>query len=310
MATLPVSTDLTGSAITEAQAKTWFTQLRDFLSGLLGTAGTIPTALAALQVPFAPGLMWISTAYSVTTADRGKVIGVGAAVTVTLPAAATAGSGFMVAVHAYANGVVVDGNGAELIDAVASLTLNSGESAIFVSNGGEWWTVGRTIQTTPGYRHAAGSSIYSRYDRTDKCGNITSYESIPAWGDPGVLTDGYIVSGGTDPFFYSYMVPMPDGWFLTTGAHEDPAFRVDHAGTITVYFQMRRSYVSGTAYARVCKNGAEVQAWSQTSESFVAYSVNVDVKVGDLITIQRKSSNSSIQTTETKFHRILITQPT
>lgn len=145
MPSLPVSTDLTGSAITEAQAKTWFTQLRDFLSGLLGTAGTVQTALATLQVPFARGLLWVAGAYSVTTADRGKVLGIGAAVTVTLPAAATAGSGFMVAVRAFANGAVVDGYGAEVIDGAASITLNAGESAILVCNGGEWWTVGRTV---------------------------------------------------------------------------------------------------------------------------------------------------------------------
>lgn len=48
MTALPPILDMTGSSITEAQAKTWLTNLRAYLSGLLGTDGTAATALGTL----------------------------------------------------------------------------------------------------------------------------------------------------------------------------------------------------------------------------------------------------------------------
>lgn len=296
MPTLPVATDFTGSGITEAQFKTAMTNLRGFLADLLGTAGTIPIALASLQVPFAQGLWWVSGAYSVTTADRGRVLGIGAAVTVTLPAAATAGSGFMVAVRAFANGAVVDGYGAELIDGAASITLNAGESAILVCNSSEWWTVGRTIhtQTTPGYRHAAGSALYRASDAECICASNTSYESIPGYGGFNTLTID------TAAF----------GWFKTTGVHVDRVVQIDHPGIVTASVQLRRATGNETAYVRVCKNGAIVQEFSQTSESWITYTVNISVQPGDIITFQKKSSASTVTTSSTRYHRILVAQPT
>jgi hypothetical protein len=48
---LPPSSDFTGAAVTEAQYKTAFTALRDFLSGLLGADGLPDTARNALVLP-------------------------------------------------------------------------------------------------------------------------------------------------------------------------------------------------------------------------------------------------------------------
>lgn len=90
-----------------------------------------------------------TTGYTVTTADDGKLIecdATSAAFTVTLPAAATAGAGFFVAIKktdASANAVTIDGNGAETIDGSAGQTLESqNDSKILYCDGTEWWVVG------------------------------------------------------------------------------------------------------------------------------------------------------------------------
>lgn len=151
MPALPVSTDFTDPNITEAQFKTAMTNLRNFLSGLLGTDGNISTALAALQTPFATGLSYKHASYAATTGDRGKVLGLPGGLTLTLPAAATAGSGFCLSVHAFGDGVIIDGNASEKIDGQTTITLRAGESCVLVCDGGEWWTVGRNTPPSSAY---------------------------------------------------------------------------------------------------------------------------------------------------------------
>lgn len=48
MTALPPILDVTGSSTTEAQAKTWLTNLRAYLAGLLGADGTTNTAISTL----------------------------------------------------------------------------------------------------------------------------------------------------------------------------------------------------------------------------------------------------------------------
>ena len=47
---LPSITNLTGNTVTEAQAKTWFTDLRAYLAGLFGEDGLPATARVTLQI--------------------------------------------------------------------------------------------------------------------------------------------------------------------------------------------------------------------------------------------------------------------
>jgi hypothetical protein len=53
MTALPPIADLTDADTTEAEAKTWFTNIRSFLSGLFGTDGTKATARKTLLEPSA-----------------------------------------------------------------------------------------------------------------------------------------------------------------------------------------------------------------------------------------------------------------
>ena len=268
MATLPVSKDLTGSAITEAQAKTWFTQLRDFLSGILGTAGTVPNALATLQVPFAAGLRWVSGAYSVTTADRGKVLGIGAAVTVTLPAAATAGSGFMVAVRSFVNGAIVDGNGAQTTDG-AAITLNTGESAILVCTGGEWWIIGRSVNQT--FTLAAGSLVYAE----------DSAETVKT----GLTANTY------GPGLAARSSESAIAAWLTAHQGNAKAVKMYHGGEVTVSFSAKGS--AGTSYVRLAKNASLEQEWSMNT-SYQTRTRNVTVTAGDILLIQVRDDDNII----------------
>ena len=142
MPTLPPITDWTGPSVTEGQFKTAQGQLRDFLAGLLGADGTAATALATLGAAFA-GVATHTAAYTVTTGDRGKLLLCSGTWTLTLPTATTAGAGFMFAARNTGTGTItVDGNGAEQIDGADTLALGSGEPAILVCNGSEWYTVG------------------------------------------------------------------------------------------------------------------------------------------------------------------------
>lgn len=90
-----------------------------------------------------------STTYTVTTDDFGKLIladASGGNFTVTLPAAATAGDGFQIAVlNTGANGTVtVDGNAAETINDAATFALSDQyDFVILRCDGSEWWIVGR-----------------------------------------------------------------------------------------------------------------------------------------------------------------------
>ena len=78
--------------------------------------------------------------YTVLTTDRGKLFNCTSALTLALPAAATAAAGFMFWVKANGAAVILDPNAAELIDGAATVTIASGSSAFVVCTGTAWVT--------------------------------------------------------------------------------------------------------------------------------------------------------------------------
>ena len=116
--------------LTDADAVVKWTA--DPVAGSIGTSGTIAAKTAA---------------YTVTIDDSTKVIAVDAstaAVTVTLPASATAGDGFEVTVKktdSSTNAVTVDGNGAETIDGSATYVLGTQYEAVTVRSDASNWQV-------------------------------------------------------------------------------------------------------------------------------------------------------------------------
>lgn len=94
-----------------------------------------------------------TTNYTVLTTDKGFIILVDAssgAVTVTLPAAATAADGFYVYVLKTDSSVIavtVDGDGAETIDGQTTFALgNQHDSALFVTNATAWFAAVKKYQ--------------------------------------------------------------------------------------------------------------------------------------------------------------------
>lgn len=147
---LPAIADFTGSGITQAQFKTAISELRTFLATLLGTDGTVATALAALDTLFAAGVTTKSGAYTVAATDRGQLFNCTGTWAMALPAAAAAGAGFAFAVRNSGSGVItIDGNGSETVDGALTISLSAGTSAVIVSTGAAWVTVGKVPVVTP-----------------------------------------------------------------------------------------------------------------------------------------------------------------
>ncbi|MDT8856421.1 hypothetical protein RNZ50_15615 [Paracoccaceae bacterium Fryx2] len=141
MPSLPATAAFTGSTVTEAQFKAALSDLRAYLSGLMGADGTPATALATLGAAFGAHVAR-TAATTVTLADRGRLIDASGTWTLALPAAATAGAGFSFALRNAGAGVItIDPAGAELIDGAATLTLAAGRSAVILCTGTAWLAV-------------------------------------------------------------------------------------------------------------------------------------------------------------------------
>lgn len=88
----------------------------------------------------AHGVTTKTTNYTVLTTDRGYLINCTSALTLSLPAAATAGAGFTFSVKANGASVILDPNGAETVDGAATVTMVTGTSAVVVCTGTAWLT--------------------------------------------------------------------------------------------------------------------------------------------------------------------------
>jgi hypothetical protein len=170
MTALPASSDFTGSSQTEGQAKAFVAAQRDYLAGLLGTDGTVATALAALGV-LGAGYAAKTSAYTVVTADRGKVIACSGTWTLALPAAATAASGFSVLAINTSTGIItVDPSGAETVDGATSLELRPGHGVLLICTGSAWVTLAmpRAQARAADIARSEASNLFPDFDMVDE----------------------------------------------------------------------------------------------------------------------------------------------
>lgn len=108
--------------------------LKNYIQALSGNV------LTAFGLEFGAAVLTKSTDYTVTTADRGRFISASSAIQITLPAAASAGSGFpLLVVNNGTDNVTVDGNGSETINGSANLLLYPGDGAVISCNGSAWF---------------------------------------------------------------------------------------------------------------------------------------------------------------------------
>lgn len=180
MATLPAATDFTGASITEAQFKTAITGLRGFLADLLGSDGTVSTALATLGA-LGSGTVAKSANYTVVAADRGKLIDCTSTITLSLTAAAAIADGFSIAVRNSGTGTItIDPNGSEQVDGASTMQLYSGESCVIVCNGSAWKTLGKASGVIAGtVCHYAASTAPSGWLKCDGSAiSRTTYASL------------------------------------------------------------------------------------------------------------------------------------
>ena len=112
------------------------------------------------------------TPYSLTAPDRARVFVWGGGLgTLNLPTAVAAGDGWFVQVRNGGQGdLTVDPSGTELINAASTLRLQPGDSAVIVSDGVQWYTIGlgqqavfafdyTTIAVTGGTYTLSGSEL-------------------------------------------------------------------------------------------------------------------------------------------------------
>lgn len=161
MTALPGKSAFTGASVTEGEYKTAIETQHDYLTGLLGAAGTQAAALAALGA-LGGSVSTRSTSYTVLATDRGHMILCSGTFTLSLTSAATLGAGFAVAVVNGGTGVItVDPAGTETVGGKATLTLAAGASAILISDGAGWQSVGGGASSERGYQLFTASGTFN-----------------------------------------------------------------------------------------------------------------------------------------------------
>ena len=192
------------------------------------------------------------------------------------------------------------------------------------------------IDATSGIHGATSSATANRLIIRDGSGRAQVAAPLSA---SDIATKGYVDSlvgtlqAGTG---YTYFV-TPDGVEFLLSLRDDPiaavyrnwvdsltardwrsnvSVRVLLGGTIRCSAQHRFNASgsdSGSAYLRVLKNGAVIQEWSITSNSYVTRTVDVPVNPGDIITFQQRINviTDVNQSHQAYWHnlRILTTQP-
>ncbi|MFC3074859.1 hypothetical protein [Shinella pollutisoli] len=131
------------------------------------SAGTKKVIVGPLGRHINPGLASKSADYTVVAADFGAVIAVdasGAARTITLPAAAAAGTGFKVVIKkadTSTNTVTIDGDGSETIDGATTKVLRLPyQSAALICDGTKWHVMAAAAEFERG---SNANGAYVRY---------------------------------------------------------------------------------------------------------------------------------------------------
>jgi len=214
MSAFPSSTDITGTP-TNAMARSWFDALHAAITGLVGTDGTVATALATLKAPFSAYAAKTAT-YAVVDADRGKVIdATSGTFSITLLAASTAGAGFTFIVRNSGTGTItIDPDSSETIDGAATRDLTEGQACVMICTGSGWVTVG--LGSGGGF----ADTNYNLKIGDHALSDVTTGSFNTAFGDWALheVTTGY----------YNVAIGRSAGGAITTGSTNSALG--DHAG--------------------------------------------------------------------------------
>ena len=208
-----------------------------------------------------------TTAYTITTSDRNKVItgdASGGAFTVTLPPAATAGDGFKVTVKkidSSTNAVTIDGDASETIDGQATYALSAQyDSVTILSDGSNWLTIGVAAvpdasDTTKGLIEIATSA------------EVTAASSTTLAVTPGRMADHFGVAKAIVTFSSSGAISSQQG--------DIDSVSKGSTGTYTVTL--------GTTYSNIY---AAVSMSPNDPSRTNAYTVNAFQASGTTVTVQ------------------------
>lgn len=214
MTALPAATDFTGGAVTEADFKTAITDLRAFLAGVVGTAGTQADALTALGA-LCHDTLAKTGAYTVTTSDRGKAINATTGTwTLTLPTVASAGDGFAFVLINSGSGVItLDGNASETVDGTTTKAIAAGTAVIVHCNGSAWFTLGSPAASAGRLLRVTTFSANGTWTKGSDVVSIVAH----AYGGGGGGGGGYGGAAGAEVWAYtsspssSYSVTIGSG---------------------------------------------------------------------------------------------------
>lgn len=160
MTTLLASSTATGATATEGDVKTYLANLRTFMADILGTDSANKAAIQGLLGNVLNGKLVKTGAYTVLSADRGKVIDCSGTWTLSITASATLGDGFSFALRNSGSGAItIDPNLSETINGLTSLVIGAGEFVIIYCDGAAFSTVGGASSPVGTVASYAGTSI-------------------------------------------------------------------------------------------------------------------------------------------------------
>jgi len=201
-----------GAAVAQAQAAALAG------AGLVASGSTLAQNYEVIDFTITP--------YSLTTPDRARVFVWGGGLgTLNLPTAVAAGDGWFVQVRNGGQGdLTIDPAGTELINAAATLRLQPGDSAVVVSDGVQWYTIGlgqqavfafdyTTIAVTGGTYTLAGSELNRiAYKFT---GTLSSNVNIVV---PATVQQYWVNNGTTGAFTLGVKTASGAATLVTQGA--------------------------------------------------------------------------------------------
>lgn len=280
MTTLLNSTTATGSTATEGDVKTFLTNIRTFISDLLGTdSSNKGAALAAIAAPL-NGTVVKSTGFTVTAADRGKVFACSGALTVNVTAAATLGDGFGFGVWSSGSGVVtIDPNMAETIDGKTTRVVRAGRMVMVYCDGTNFVTVGASELE----EFASGAVDMPRITADA----LLEEADLPVL--PVTAADTYTLSIGLSNVggFYSTTAKSNVlGTSVTINKFSGSArFSISHRAYSPLSMGV-------TSYVDVYKNGSLIQSWSTASASDVVRSIDITFNAGDIVEFKHRNASN------------------
>ena len=299
MPAIPSIASFTAPTVTEGEFKTALSNLHLFLTGLLGTDGTQAAAQAAMGAILGAGSTTKTAAYTVTSADRGKVIACSGTFTVTLPDASAVGSGFAVAVANYGTGTItVDPFSTQTIDGATTKALSANTMLVACAVSGEWLTVGGITLPTASTSAAGIVQLSTSVSSTSTTLAATPSAVKAAYDLAAAATttgEAKLKTGATAGTHYQFVDGVTSPAETTSYAKVIEA-RMLVSGTFRTHLMLRSPSGLGTSYARIYKNGVAVgTARSNSGTWWGTYTEDIAFSVGDLIQVY--SYNASSQNT-------------